>query len=472
MSLNPTKANAAPSSKTNFTRYLLPLALLVAVIGGLAWVTQQLPKWNSARQKTGETASRRAPLNFAVTTAIWASRLPEPGEKPEPKDYEPTQKGHYDFPFKNDTKENAEIVFFSSSCNCTSVLAAVLDADETKAIHTQFADGPASPLSYSDKIAWREMTKDDEWNKLGANEQNEKIIPIKPGTGGVIRVQWVAGANTGAPLNVSPRIAFRTPGNTSVFMQQLIVPLMVAAPVRFQPQRVIAGAVNIGAATTTEFYAWSSTRDYFDLKLTASTTDSLFDVTTTPVLVGGLFSRSQCNDLVTALEADKTHQHLRSAQRVSLTIHESRNGKYLDLGSFHRKFSVKLDGFPVVGVIEPEVMGRVHGEIIIGGADDLGRIRLKSLSRVDGGSRSLELSTVASWKLETYHHEPAWIQVKLTRDLKQPDPKRTNWHLDVTVPGNTRGVRSLDDPDAVILRVVGPPERFVRIPIEGQMSGP
>jgi hypothetical protein len=471
MSFEPTKTNAAPLKKSNFTRYLLPLALLVAVIGGLAWVTQQLPKWNSTKAKVDAPTRVRPPLEFAGAMATWGAK-PEPGEKPEPKEFEPTQKGHFDFPFKNDFKEDAEIVFLSSSCNCTSVLACALDADETKAVHAQFNDSPAVPITYLHEPNWIELASDVEWAKLPAAEQKKKSVLIKPGAGGVVRVQWAAGPHPGASLNVSPKIGFRTVGGNGVFLQSLFVPVVVSAPVRFQPQRVVAGSLSLGSSTTAEFYAYSSTRDQFDLKLTASATDSLFDIKTTPVQVGGIFSRCQCNDLVTALEAEKIKARLRSAKRVSVTIYESRDGKYLDLGSFHRRLAVKLDGLPAVGVTEPELMGRVHGDIIIGGADDLGRIRMKAFTRTDGTTRSLELATDASWKLETYHHEPAWLKVKLTRDKNQPDPKRAVWHLDVTVPENTRGVRSLDDPDAVVLRVAGPPERFVRIPIEGQMSGP
>ena len=76
------------------------------------------------------------------------------------------------------------------------------------------------------------------------------------------------------------------------------------------------------------------------------------------------------------------------------------------------------------------------------------------------------------WKLEEHLHEPAWLQVKLIESKVQPDPKRKIWRLTVTVPETAcRGVRSFDDPDAVVLRVLGPTERFVRIPIEGQLLG-
>ena len=56
---------------------------------------------------------------------------------------------------------------------------------------------------------------------------------------------------------------------------------------------------------------------------------------------------------------------------------------------------MKLDGFPV-DAPEPEVIGRVHGEIIIGGSDDQGRVRLKDFRRGEERYRTVELFSDAS----------------------------------------------------------------------------
>jgi hypothetical protein len=253
----------------------------------------------------------------------------------------------------------------------------------------------------------------------------------------------------------------------------LTVPVTAVAPVRFQPSRINMGSLLAGATAKRDFYAWSGTRDHFDLELSAAAGDTLFDVETSPVRVGGIFARSDCPDLFTPeteKDKNKPRPRVRSVQRVTVTVHESKGGQYLDLGSFYRKLNVKLDGHPAPDVPGPEIFGRVHGEISIGGADDQARIRLKTFSPRDGITKAVELSADARWKLETYKHEPAWIYVQLKRLDKQDDAKRARWRLIVTVPENTPGVRPLEDPDAVTLRIVGTPERFVRIPIEGQLS--
>src|SRR6266516_4542982 len=128
MSLDPAKTNAASPNKSNFTRYLLPLALLVAMIGGLAWVAQQLPRWTKDRPHGPTQTGGKAPLEFVRKVAQWGPK-PDPlvDEKFEPKDYEPGKTGHYDFPFKNNSKDDVEVMAFATSCNCTSVQAAALD---------------------------------------------------------------------------------------------------------------------------------------------------------------------------------------------------------------------------------------------------------------------------------------------------------------------------------------------------------
>jgi len=283
-------------------------------------------------------------------------------------------------------------------------------------------------------------------------------------------------------LNVTPSVIFHTAADsTRAKAQKLGVPVAVAMPVQFQPARIIMDALTAGTATKKEFYAWSSTRSHFDLQLTAPATDALFQATMTPVRVGGIFSRCDCPDLLEALKPppaapDKgppppPPPHVRSAQRVSLTVYESKAGQYLDLGSYYRKLDVQLDGIRPIDVNGPEVLGRVHGEIKIGGDDDQARVRFKAFNARDGATKTVELLADAKWKLETYRHEPAWLKVKLTPDKNQDDPKRTIWRLQVTIPENAPGVRSLEDPDAITLRIVGPPERFVRIPIEGQLGG-
>ena len=165
----------------------------------------------------------------------------------------------------------------------------------------------------------------------------------------------------------------------------------------------------------------------------------------------------------------KINTHVLSASRVTVTVHESKDGHQLDQGSFYRKLSVTLDDIPQPDLPGPEIVGRVQGDIQIGGSDDQGKIRFKSFPASTGRREvEVELSTDAKIKLKTFTHDPAWLKVNL-REGKEFQGRRT-WRLDVSVDPNTPGARSFEEPNAVTLQI-GDTNRFVRIPIEGHVSG-
>src|SRR5262245_33241835 len=118
MSFDSAKTNAvSPPKKGGIVRYLVPLALLVIVIGGVAWVAQHLDKCGSPRSHNTTQTRTKAPLEFTANIAQWGQKLDPIDTKIEPKDVEPNQKGHYDFPFKNNTSDEVEVIAFGSSCD-------------------------------------------------------------------------------------------------------------------------------------------------------------------------------------------------------------------------------------------------------------------------------------------------------------------------------------------------------------------
>lgn len=465
----------APPQKNAVARYLAPLVLLVAVIAVLTWVLMHNPRGKSEKLSPPPKAADKKLLEFTRVIAQWSNQEQkvESGVKEVYpfKDFETGRKGFYDFPFKNVAGEAIEVVFYSSSCDCASVEAYVLAGEEWDQISKAFADKPADPIVYANAPAWLELVKDLEWPKFGKDAKEKKRLLVKPDEGGVVRVRWVAKA-PGMELKVMPVVWFQPVGEASRrAAQPLVVPVMVAPPVHFHPARVHVGVLSSGARVKTKIYAWSSTREHLDLKLTTNPADPLFETELEPL------SKKECAELEAAFRSDpgfkaaKIAPRVVSAQRVSVTVYESQAGRQLDLGSFLRKLEVMLDNIPQPDVRGPEIVGSVFGEISIGGADDQGKIRFKSFSAKEGATKTVELSADPRWQLEWLKADPAWVKVQLTRDAKQEDPKRATWHLEVTVPENTPAAHSFEEPNAVILRIVGPPERFVRIPIEGHMTG-
>ncbi len=466
----PPPAGSQAPRKSSFMRYAVSLALIVVVIGGIAWVAQFLPRWTQTRTVTprGNTGAKTL-LEFARTMAQWSEKPPEPDSKEVAwREVEPGQKGYYDFPFKNIAGEAVEINYYTSSCDCASVQVCALDAAEWERVSKAQADKPAEPLVFAAEPVWQDLVKEPEWSKLGSDVQKQKRLTVASDQGGLVRVRWVA-KSAGQEMKVMPVVWHQRAGDTRPNGQPLGVPLAVSMPVRFYPPRIHVGGLSLGAKATGEFHAWSSTRSDLDLKLTPNPADSLCDVVIKPL------SKQECADLETSLRGDvvltagKAPPRVLVAHHVQVTMHESRDGKQLDLGSFYRKLDVTLDNIPQRDVPGPEIVGRVHGGIVIGGSDDQGRVRFRTFNAREGAVKTVEISTDVKAQLETFKHDPSWIHVKLTRAAKQEDPKRTIWLLQVEVPSDTPAAHSFEEPNAVILRIVGPPERFVRIPIEGHL---
>ena len=473
---------SSPPRTRGFLGYGIALALLVLIVGGIAWLAQGLPRGKNVTPPIKNPVAANVKLvEFPLVIAEWGKQKKDPAalekEAPEVRAYEPGKKGHYDFLFKNTAGQDIEVVFFTSSCDCASVDAGALDGAAWERLNEQQQQRPAEPLSYADEPAWQPLVKEPEWRKLSPGVQEKKHVLIKAGDGGVVRVHWSVNKSPGQSFNVQPGVGFRlVADHNRAGRQQLVVPLVVASALRFLPGRIDVGTLRTGSTAKERLFAFSSTRDELDLKLTPAPADGLFEVVAKPLSVGGIFSRSEIGELQSILKAEATRgktsaPSVRAAYLVTVTVHESNAGKQLDLGSFYRRLEVTLDNIPRHDMSGPEIVGRVLGIVDIGGANDQRKVRFKGFKAGDYAEKRVELLTDASVVLEPYTHKPEWINVKLTRAKEQPDPKRTIWSLEVSVPRNTPGVRSFEERDAVVLRVVGTPERFVRIPIEGDVSG-
>ena len=236
--------------------------------------------------------------------------------------------------------------------------------------------------------------------------------------------------------------------------------------IQFDPPRVNAGVLTAGKTTNAVFDVWSSTREKLDFKLPSA--DPLFEFKVQKLEDDEFAAKAK------ELSNRKIATRVLCAYRVSVTVHETKGTKHLDQGSFYRKFPFALEDKvdPNAPLWGPEIVGRVDGDIQVGGQDDQRRILFKSFNVKTRASKEVQLATDADVQLKPYEghsDQPSWIKVKLTRG--QVSSNRVTWELEVIVEPNTIGARSFEEPDAVVLQIVGTdPPRFVRIPIEGHVS--
>lgn len=469
------RASHCPSPTTQTSRrgrvggsaMVLVLISLVVIFGGLAWVVQYLPTRNQPKVDIPDPTPLKPALVFPRYIAQWYPPKPgvkkegeeaaSPGDPHPAKDFEQGTDGYYDFLFKNVAETDIEVVFYTSDCDCASVEAGSLPSDEVDRLTKIHDENPGVPLAYVNK---------PQLTKLSREVDKEAVVLVKVGQGGVVRVNFNAKKSPGQELRVRPRVWYQPVGvPTQRGWQALGVPVMVRQPVHFHPQRVSVGILSAGAVVEGKLIAWSSTRSNLQLKL-GNATDPFFKVETQPL------SKEEYAGLEETLKAEKNTATVTSAVHVTVTVHESKDGKQLDLGAFYRKMPVFLDDILNAELQGPEIVGRIEGNIAIGGFDDQGRVRFKSFEADNGGKKVVEISADEKAELKTYSHQPSWLEVDLKLDKKNTPPKRRIWILEVRVPANTPAVRSFEEPDAIVLQVkTGDVVRLVRIPIEGHIGG-
>lgn len=434
-------------------RWLLPGLLFVAIVGGLAWFTQQLPAWRSRRgaPPTAKETAKKGPevvCRFFYNQPLWDPKAPA-----YVLEYERGEMGHCDFPFENPTDVEGELGLLRSSCDCSSILVAF-----------------PSTQSWEDHVAL--LRKDqsvmlplDDWTWTTMKEDSHYGIPLPARAKGVLRVTWKGRKAPGERLNLMPSIWHQPKGDMKQrLITDLLVPIVMVHPVMVYPPKVDLGTLGIGESRQGHFLAWSATRDDLELSFAADP-DGLVELKTRPLT--DVEKEELRKEIYT--KGEKLTR-MRTALKVTVDVHEQRQeGKrlyQLDLGPFIRPLTLLVDGFQVEGLPNPYVVGQVRGEVEVGSGPDQGRVNLRTFASKNGTRDSVVLWTDPKVKLEMVSRHPETIDVKLQADKGEPSSRKSKWILEVRVPPNVQ-VGPFGEDAGVLLRLQGPQPRQIRIPIVG-----
>ena len=344
--MQPQDLSTPTPKKGNYARNAMSLLLMVAVIGGLAWVAQYLNSWRITADKPAPPTDDKPLMVFARQVAQWG---------PFPfKEFESGTQGRYDFLFKNILGQDIELVHFETTCDCTSVKACALSAEEFKRADEQQQAKPGETPTYAQEPAWQDLPSDP---------LKSAHVLVKAGEGGVVSVRWTARKSAGQELNLKPKISAQPAGDAGGRKSYpLVVPAMMTVPVRIFPQRSPHVNLIAGSVVKLEFDAWSSTRETLDLQLNRFAPDPLVNVEVKP-----LTTQEERDKLNRYLLDNKISTRVLSASHVTITIYENKDGHQFDQGAFYRKLTIALDGRPQPDLPGPEIVGRVQGDIQIGG---------------------------------------------------------------------------------------------------------
>jgi len=434
-------------------RWAVPLVLFVIIIGGIAWLAQNMANWRD-----------KEPRAVAAVTAdlfqfpIFYSHWEKPPEKPIDKDpdfpvvyvreYERGEEGKYWYPFQNLTDHAVTLGLGFTSCDCSRLEAALISETEYLQIKKQLGEDFNPDLA--ENPAWQ-------WQPLKVTEVDGFDVP--PGGHGLLRMSWTARKEPGSTLNLKAMLWARSSKVAKRQGIDVMASAVVRRPLEVRGDKYDIGELGPSEKSTAAFTLWSATRDEVEVKLGSK--NALFEPAVRPL------TEKEIKKLEDDLRGDRVAAHIRCGYRVTVTVHEQKGEQQMPQGPLYHPLDINVVG----GVGDAPrllVYGVVRGDVQVGSPEDRGRVQLKSFRAADGIRKQVVLWTDRSVTLEYDQHAPGGVEVKLAKDAK-PAAAKTRWLLDVYVPPNAH-VGPFEDEHAIILRTKANPPRRVRIPIVGNAA--
>lgn len=460
-----------------FLRAAFGVVAFVAVVGGITWVVQGLPKGGKtetvapappAPSGVGEIVhySRCQDLVHRITWAVW-ERVERSGPKlghadlmdsDYPLEYERGVEGACYFTFRNVSGAPAEMGFARSDCDCSHAEMCLLPKPQWDKVDAQLNQTPWAVPILDLEPTWCVFSKDD--------HDGFKV----PADGhGLLKIGWKGRKSPGESLKIHLELYSQPEGNSrSRQIDHIVVPVMTAAPVRFEPIRQSVGYIGPGESATAEFYCWSATRDDPDISFQPEKADPLLHVEArrlTPAECKALQEKLRVQGKKETDEAPLRHR-VKAGFLVKATFYEHKGEHQMDLGHFSRTMPVFVDALPMDGPT-PVITGVVKGDVDVGGVEDQGKVQLKTFSAAERATVTVPVYANPKTVLTLAGRYPEILIVGLKRNEKQSTPHRSRWDLTVTVPALSWLGGTLPEQSAVMLSIAGTPPRQIRIPVTG-----
>lgn len=439
----PAAAPAPPlREKKKSSRIVIAVVLFILVIGGIAWVVQQLPNYRKPDQLPIPVTEI---IRFREGMAVWDGADPS-----YMLEVENGSEGSYDYFFENVSDGPATVGVESVSCDCSQVMVTVL----SPSLRSQWEGFDAQRRKIDHGAAF--SSPELKWTLLDAKKPQGLAVP--QGSAGLVRVGWKTRKTEGTRLRLTVRIWSEPEGK--VLQRQwhaLETGTVVTAPVMFVAHKVTVGTLASGAVANADVVGWSSTRKKLAIKTSAG--DPLWQWELKEL------SEKSRSALEAKLRSDGINTRVQSAVKLLLTMYENKDGKQLEQGPFQRRPPLWLDDQALDNNL-PWFVGRVKGEVEIGALEDQGKILLRTFKAQQGIRHRLPLRADAKLGLEVQSSIPSFLEVKLHENPKESTAGKRSWVLEVAVPpGSPPG--TFTDESAILLRTKTTPPRVIRIPVLG-----
>lgn len=419
-----------------FSRVVVPLVLFVIVVGGVAWLVQNLDNWGAKNTNQQALTQLQNLVKFSYEKAVW------PAWKPEITDYlaefEPGTEGHFDFPVENIAGQDLEAGLDHSSCTCTEVKFALLAPGTSAAPDT-------------DKLKWTALKKTPD-------KGGEKIIEVDAdfpsGSAGIVRLGWKGKTEFGK-ARLSARLWFQPKGMKQTRQYQALeCSINTVPPVKFLPERMDIGSFRDQATGT--ILCWSATRDLTpgkDIEIDTRNIDPGFSFKIVPW-------DKKLEDFQSVLDGNKILSRAKGVVKIEVKIVEKSQESYLDQGHFTSTLPLLLKGDKFAH--GPVISGYVHSEIRVMDLID-NKIPIGTFQAANGIEKKYVVLADPKVMMLTVVRSPKNIDVKLERTNEEGLGR---WRLAITVPPNT-----FSFPNASAITLRSQPTRFYLAAIASTIGG-
>lgn len=448
-----------------FTHVVLPIAIVVVLVGVVAYVTQNTSSVPTSTKNNDSTTSTES--NGPISGDVLSWDLELTADDPKPMFVEFKSHNHKDFWFHNPHSQTVLMCAQRKSCTCTNLEIGSFDLSdsELQAILTKPSLAGWCKLTASAKFEPLIEIAKTERNRIPGTIEGASPRPY------LLRLNWEAKKAPGeVPLDrITTEVRAEIEGGAAnVYAKD--VSFVVAPAVEYYPPILEIGDINRGSSGSTEFYVWSETRHHLHIKgrvvipVEGSPTEpcgQLADpieltpdeVKSLPKMLGERFSK------MTALCAYKFH----------VTLFEQRDGKQLDMGPVNRRVSLTFPPDRFEQEIEETripLNAVVKGEVRLIGGDKKDRISLGSY-RFDRGRKAVVILVAQTPGVELEIANTSSAKLHASLSSPQMVEGRRQWQLAVEMEPNAL-VGEMPESTMVTLRTKGANPRLLRIPVTGR----
>lgn len=388
-----------------FLRVILPVAVLVAFVGGMTYFLQFTPDAPEPKQPAAaaDKSAEESTLFIPERIAVW-----DPDEPDYQQEYERGHPGLYDFWVANPSRSIVTVVHRFRSCKCTSVELGDLPPDAAlegvrmmAALNSLHALLPTMSFNLSGLPVGRMMSQ-LRWRELNVNDAPVVIEAADPRLGTrleVVRIRWDSKEIGPRRLDASINYLGGDKKPAEIMFQ---VPIVVVPPVQILPPAIELGILRAGESRPMELYVWTSTRDHCPLAMPK--------IAENPCFVFGEPKRLDPNEDLRKYAEGQPKTRIREGFRVPFTLYEERGDSQLELGPLQKRIVFNPETEFEAAV---QLNGTVRGDIKLAGKDGQDHIELGSFpSELPFHKKVLVTSQRGDMKLSV-QSSPAGMKVAL-----------------------------------------------------------